>query len=421
MQSYNFYDTIKYFIAANAGMKPPLGNVFAINGHTIDVVVRGSKVVIRNVPVSGDVSKLYINQPVSLLWSGSDCIATGVSTSVSNSRDAAKINSNFPAIPPYTPGGVTIEKGSGGIRVKKRSITLAHLAFGLSGVGNSGSGNSDTPLQTLGTQLVISTADHTRANVGIGISPSDPANDDELFFYAIDGMYYHLTAVVPFLEAPGGAVSYVFSEGEIVSTRQTSAKGITGGFVTTYSADILKSGGDGNVYFKWCCAVYDATEKAGATLTIETMGLGSGVGAGGVTNGNLHDHIDGDGAPIKEGAILLSDVTTDDVSTLKHGFVPKLTAPAAGDRNVMGIDNGETGLSSKAAFTSDDPADLGTASPGTSLYFARADHVHGGAAGAVLPDAGAAGTMLISDGAIWTADFPLAMEKFIRRRLWIGI
>src|SRR4051812_5270591 len=43
----------------------------------------------------------------------------------------------------------------------------------------------------------------------------------------------------------------------------------------------------------------------------------------GVTNGDTHDHIGGDGNPITEGALSLSDVTTADVSTSKHGFVPK--------------------------------------------------------------------------------------------------
>ena len=43
----------------------------------------------------------------------------------------------------------------------------------------------------------------------------------------------------------------------------------------------------------------------------------------GVTNGDAHDHVGGDGAAIAEGALSLSDVTTGDVSTAKHGFVPK--------------------------------------------------------------------------------------------------
>ena len=39
-----------------------------------------------------------------------------------------------------------------------------------------------------------------------------------------------------------------------------------------------------------------------------------------------HDHIGGDGNPITEGALSLSDVTTNDASTTKHGLMPKIPA-----------------------------------------------------------------------------------------------
>lgn len=48
--------------------------------------------------------------------------------------------------------------------------------------------------------------------------------------------------------------------------------------------------------------------------------------AEGVTNGDSHDHIGGDGNPITEGALSLSDVTTNDASTSKHGFMKKLSS-----------------------------------------------------------------------------------------------
>jgi len=44
----------------------------------------------------------------------------------------------------------------------------------------------------------------------------------------------------------------------------------------------------------------------------------------GVTNGDSHDHAGGDGAAITENALSLSDVTTANASTTKHGFCPKL-------------------------------------------------------------------------------------------------
>lgn len=43
---------------------------------------------------------------------------------------------------------------------------------------------------------------------------------------------------------------------------------------------------------------------------------------------STHDHVGGDGAAIVEAAITLADNTTNDVSTSKHGFVPKATNDA---------------------------------------------------------------------------------------------
>jgi hypothetical protein len=45
--------------------------------------------------------------------------------------------------------------------------------------------------------------------------------------------------------------------------------------------------------------------------------------------GNSHDHFGGDGAAIPEGGLSLSDVTTGDVSTAKHGLCPKAPNDAA--------------------------------------------------------------------------------------------
>lgn len=45
--------------------------------------------------------------------------------------------------------------------------------------------------------------------------------------------------------------------------------------------------------------------------------------AKGVTNGDSHDHNGGDGAAITDANLSTSDITTNDVSTSKHGFTPK--------------------------------------------------------------------------------------------------
>lgn len=91
-------------------------------------------------------------------------------------------------------------------------------------------------------------------------------------------------------------------------------------------------------------------------------------------NGSPHTHSDAD--------IIFTDITTNNASTTKHGFAPKATAPASGLLSVLGIGNGETVRSDKALFDNTNPADVGTAAPGTALVAARRDHVHGGSSGA---------------------------------------
>jgi len=86
-------------------------------------------------------------------------------------------------------------------------------------------------------------------------------------------------------------------------------------------------------------------------------------------------------ASITEAMQVLADNTTQDVSTTKHGYVPKLTAPSSGIRNIAAIDNGETALKLTALFDTTNPANLGTAGPGTSLIAARRDHIHNTPAG----------------------------------------
>ena len=48
------------------------------------------------------------------------------------------------------------------------------------------------------------------------------------------------------------------------------------------------------------------------------------VHTGMVTNGNSHDHAGGDGAAITDANLSTSDITTNNATTAKHGFLPKL-------------------------------------------------------------------------------------------------
>jgi len=87
---------------------------------------------------------------------------------------------------------------------------------------------------------------------------------------------------------------------------------------------------------------------------------------------------------VSEYIINLSDITTGNANTTNHGFAPKAVAPAAGQVNVLGIENGETHREDKALFSDDDPEANGTADPGTSILASRSDHVHAGGGGPSL-------------------------------------
>lgn len=71
-----------------------------------------------------------------------------------------------------------------------------------------------------------------------------------------------------------------------------------------------------------------------------------------------------------------TDITTLNASTTAHGLLVKATAPSAGLRNVVGIDNSETAYTNKALFDATVPAAIGTAATGSAMTAARRDHVH---------------------------------------------
>ena len=91
----------------------------------------------------------------------------------------------------------------------------------------------------------------------------------------------------------------------------------------------------------------------------------------GVTNGDSHDHAGGDGASITENALSLSDVTTDDVSTSKHGFCPKLPNDNSKFLNGVGawaVPSGGGGSAIMVGHTSFNPADSQTYYFGMGIY-----------------------------------------------------
>ena len=74
----------------------------------------------------------------------------------------------------------------------------------------------------------------------------------------------------------------------------------------------------------------ELTNVDGSTYHLDATGYASvntwdvAPASKGVTNGDSHDHVGGDGAAITEDALSLSDVTTGNSSTTRHGFLPKL-------------------------------------------------------------------------------------------------
>ena len=70
-------------------------------------------------------------------------------------------------------------------------------------------------------------------------------------------------------------------------------------------------------------APHAPTHASGGSDPVTPAAIGAAVDSKGVTNGDSHDHVGGDGAPITEATLSLSDITTANVSITKHGFAPK--------------------------------------------------------------------------------------------------
>jgi hypothetical protein len=80
-----------------------------------------------------------------------------------------------------------------------------------------------------------------------------------------------------------------------------------------------------------------------------------------------------------DATITTTDVTTNNASTSKHGWLLKATAPSSGLRNIVAIDNGETVYKNAALFDATSPSTQAfgdAAAVGTALTGARRDHKH---------------------------------------------
>jgi hypothetical protein len=107
--------------------------------------------------------------------------------------------------------------------------------------------------------------------------------------------------------------------------------------------------------------------------TVNPEPLGT-AGYGGSLLASHRDHVHQ--LPAIDAMAAATDITTRDATTSAHGLLLKATAPAAGLMNVVGLANGETVYANKPLFDTTNPANIGTAGPGSQVIAARRDHVH---------------------------------------------
>jgi hypothetical protein len=116
-------------------------------------------------------------------------------------------------------------------------------------------------------------------------------------------------------------------------------------------------------------------------------------------------------ATVTDVTLSTSDVTTNNATTSKHGFVVKATAPASGLINVVGIANSETGYTNKPLFSATTPSSVGSAGAvGTATTASRIDHVHSGLS-YIAPST--SGNVLTSNGSAWTSATPTILDSGI--------
>ena len=115
--------------------------------------------------------------------------------------------------------------------------------------------------------------------------------------------------------------------------------------------------------------------KIGSTNNLEDSTSNAttfAVAAKGVTNGDSHDHVGGDGAAIVEGALSFTDITTNNASTTKHGLLPKLSNVSTEYLNGVGSWVSVSG----AKFSADGRLTLTTATPVTTSNVTGATTVY---------------------------------------------
>ena len=143
--------------------------------------------------------------------------------------------------------------------------------------------------------------------------------------------------------------------------------------------------------------------QAGKSVTVRSLedGLEFMEAAGGANHDFLSaTHPDTLAAAVTDGSIIIGNVTS-----LWSELV--IAVPVVNVRNVLGVDNGELRPSWKTALDSVNPEQVAVGvAPGTSLSFARRDHVHG------IGDSIKGGTLSATDNTDTTVTFNTEFPGF---------
>ena len=184
-----------------------------------------------------------------------------------------------------------------------------------------------------------------------------------------DKVYLGVTDGTLAVTAPSGADQLVQEVGFVTN------KDATNGSIRT-TLNVVKYGTSG-LQNKAVTAAKIGSEAATVGQVLQADGSGAASFGDFTVPAHASNHESGGADAIKLDDLAAPDDNTDlNAGTTAHGLLLKATAPAAGLRNVVAIDNGETMYKNTALFDTTNPENIGTAGPGDSLLASRRNHVH---------------------------------------------
>jgi hypothetical protein len=240
-----------------------------------------------------------------------------------------------------------------------------------------------------GGRHYICTSTHTASAAGTGVGTNEPGVGDDWATVWTLGVLGDNTIYTQDTEPAGG------TDGDIwVDTNGTSGSRLYTREESTWVAQAGGGGGishatsDGSYYASrngaWAAidSVFLAPTGSGSSLTVTATGFDGNLTSADNTLQEIAQKFDDivvGGSAVTDATITTTDVTTNNASTTKHGWLLKATAPASGLYNYVGITNGETAYTNKALFDATNPANEtsgASAVVGVATTAARRDHVH---------------------------------------------